>query len=1678
MLKPDEAKKQLAQFLLDDEDPFTESQDRFLPQLRKLPAKLQRIGRHLSGLEDDDDEAEQFTSYRTAGIDFDKLSKSDRTKLLKLYFGDFAGYAQLGWDWLKAQGIAGDEDNRWPFRSPGDSDLTAARRTDWLRDMINLSRYLKDGTMSPTWLAAWAPHLDVGWYDFQDPIGILCAAVIDHGTTKESKAVFDILYQSLLKEHETGGMGRHVITGMLCAGREDGWESIEKLLMAAKRQEGLRQSILQIIPDAHPTALRRMLRLIVDEKMARFSSVAQAAGEWFDMQFTSAAAGELHDLISTVAGFLDSPQSCRKALHGKDPESSYLALWAMACHDISQSTAAAKKLLKHKQPEFRYVAAKHLCLLPTDAAVHARVPALYDEDMRVAARAFQHTMYTDPTKSSARCDALEDLLLRMKSKEKLSAIVWPWTTYTLERSQVADELRDAMHPEVGRIAKHFALFDTYSRQSLVDELGELKTWSPEVRDAVLEAIGDRTPAVCKAAVKAMGKHPLKPSDSDRLEDYLTRGTAEMRNGVVQLLLTLSDDHVLASAERLLAASKHQRLGGLELLRKMVESDRSADAVVELAKLWSANRKVLKAEQSQLEVILDSKREVPSLENGLGLFDPAKCSKRVPPKKRKVKSWTATVPRLLKSLDDEIHRHRNTQVTYQSWDGDRTEPLHEVGYRFPSPVTDKPIKPQIVKLPLADAWTNWYDKRPASLRDSDGLELVRALLYHGGDDVREELQFVTKKYRDFKPLADAVGSTVRAPRLRYDDLISELLMWLICLNRPKNLARSLVDSWETMLALVPQSAHERLPSLVGSDDEDAWDEPPKDWRTLEIFDEAFRAINRFDCTLLKADSVRVWKLLHWRDEPATGARRRRPDADSLAEAWRLKAVNIHDIADSLLGPHQPDFDGDADFDTIQSLTPHRVPKGLQSFVSDQKVSQLLEDVRERLLEVEIQRGEAATLSSDAALAVQSWYGADTLLTLLRMLGRTGFKRHRDWSRKARDSRQVTFTEIVSKLYPSETDTAAAFRKSAAAAIKANEFPEERLLQLAFFAPQWIDFIEAAVGWKGFREGIYWHMAHLGHIWEINDAFSDLDHEDDADEDGDAGEDGKVPDRLTPFERLIRERTTLTTAERFEGAIDVGWFHRTHKLLGAKRFDALTGAAKFAATPQAAKKAQFVADVLLGKVNKTELVTGIRKKHLKDYVRLLGLLPLTKGKQRDADLLDRYEVLQEYRRYASKLSSMTRPEALRACDTGMQNLAATAGFPDSMRLQWAMEAESTKDLSSGALTVSSGDVSMTLELDDTATPSLTIRRGDKELRNLPAKTKKNAKFTELRERSKHIKRQSSRMRQALEQSMLRADAFSGAELMQLSDHSILWPQLSRLVLIGDDIAGYPVKRGKGLVDHSGTVEPVRKSDSLRIAHPVDLFRKKAWSKWQKECFASERLQPFKQVFRELYVITAQEKKDRVFSARYAGHQVNPRQAMTLFGRRDWSVDEYGEIFKAIPAQNLIVRVTINRGYTTPLEVEGLTIENVAFTTRDDYKPLPLKKVPPLIFSEVMRDIDLVVSVAHAGDVDPEASASTTELRAALLSETCRLLGIKNVRIAKDRAMIKGSLGEYTVHLGSGVVHKQPGGAVCLVPIHSQHRGRLFLPFADDDPRTAEVISKTLLLARDEDIDDPILLDQIRA
>ena len=84
---------------------------------------------------------------------------------------------------------------------------------------------------------------------------------------------------------------------------------------------------------------------------------------------------------------------------------------------------------------------------------------------------------------------------------------------------------------------------------------------------------------------------------------------------------------------------------------------------------------------------------------------------------------------------------------------------------------------------------------------------------------------------------------------------------------------------------------------------------------------------------------------------------------------------------------------------------------------------------------------------------------------------------------------------------------------------------------------------------------------------------------------------------------------------------------------------------------------------------------------DSVRALGLLPLDGRKEREADLLDRYQVLQEFLRGSRTFGTMRQVSEKTAVAIGLENLARTAGYPDPVRLEWAMEAQSVADLAAG-------------------------------------------------------------------------------------------------------------------------------------------------------------------------------------------------------------------------------------------------------------------------------------------------------------------------------------------------------------------------------------------------------------
>jgi len=1686
MLKPDEAAKQLETWMVKDAERAVKT------GIEKLPAKLRPIAQGVLGIKPKSEvripyygwkHKDEFTQQQMQALD--ALNKRDRRKLFDTLCGPLAASVELTWEHLKTAPYQTGWYRR-SFRAPNTPSASLEPRFEELQHLSAICIRLQDDVLSPEWLAAWCPHigsvpstvphLAYMWMrGAENATGRLFAAVIDAGG-KDADAVFEVLRQSANNEHEIGAMGRHVPRALLSASREDGWELMERMLLAAQRQEGLRQAILETVDEAHPEAFRRVLRVIVDHKLARFSAVVRAVNVWLGMQWDSASVKTINDTCEVVLEQLANAKERKASLVGDDPIQVFHALWALAFEDVEASVKAAAKAARHGSAEVRFVAAYHLGCTDFAAAQPLLISQLGDADLRVAVHALlgiinlQQAGSLDVRHEVNLFAALEQLFLRCPTKpKKLEPLVWPWTQCEIDRATVAGAMIagiDKLPPS--RLVPYIHQFDPSSRRLACDFLRSQKKWDNETRETLLKLIGDSSQSVRHSAFKAFrkSKTKLKSAEAVLLEGLLTRKSSDLRQGIVEVLLGQSDRDALASGGRLTAAGQaNQRLAGLEVIKELAEADRLRDESIAMAQEYHVSRKRLsKDEQTQLDAILAAGADKVTLDNGLGLFDRAERTPRFTPQKRKVQAVTSVTFKLLQDLDKLVHQHRKDPVKLAFWDEEREELLGALDYGFPSPDGDRPAREQLDSLPLRDIWLDWERSRPKTLRDADGCELLRACHYVAMTDGWEwehNAKWLGRSPR--RALKKLLVGDKPTPKFKYRSIVAAVLGWLFELDPPRNWIDLSHDITETVWAQIPEQDLNRLKKKRASGESNSWlqRDSSEDWRERDIY-EWLVALEHVGDRFSKSQIERHWKLWHWLDEPVDGAERSRPAFATVASAYATGVAAMADLMDQLIGPEN--F-----FSDLDTLTQPRLEREHARLLEQHpEVATKLEEIRERVLELELARGDLPTPATEVAAAINTFYGIETLVRVLTTIGKERF-RPTLWRQNS--SRTESLTDLARCCHPASTDSPDDFKRQVKAAVKTDAFSEERVLQLAFLAPQWTQFIQHYYGWDGLDEGLYWFLAHMHYVSGSDEAATAAGQQHDPE---DPETDDEYRQRLTAWERLVLERTPLSALQRSNGAIDVDWFHRTFNRLGSKRWLQLAAAARFAATPAQAKRAQHIADVLLGNVQKQELVEAIQDRKLKEQVRLLGLLPLAKGARRAKDLQDRYAVLQEYKRYAKTLSSMSKPDAMLAVDIGLQNLAQLAGYRDPLRLEWAMEAEATADLLKGPIAVSKGDVSMTLSLDERSQPQVTIRRGEKPLKSLPAAVKKEKSFAELAERNRELKRQASRVRESLEAAMCRGDEFTGAELGQICRHALLKPMLERLVLLGEGIMGYADKQGKALRRHDGSLEPVKKNETLRIAHPCDLLAAKDWDKWQRECFQTERLQPFKQVFRELYVVTGQERSDKTLSRRYAGQQVNPRQASALWGQRGWKIDD--GVFKVFHAEELMALVNFDYGITTPLEVEGLTFDDVRFVNHE-HELLNLKDVPKRIFSEVMRDLDLVVSVAHRGGVDPEASASTVEMRSTLLDETCRLLGIKNVKLKKSHATIKGQLGEYSVHLGSAVVHRLPGGSVCIVPVHAQHRGRLFLPFADDDPKTAEVISKVLLLSRDDEIQDPTILEQLR-
>ncbi|MEU1744865.1 DUF4132 domain-containing protein [Micromonospora arida] len=335
----------------------------------------------------------------------------------------------------------------------------------------------------------------------------------------------------------------------------------------------------------------------------------------------------------------------------------------------------------------------------------------------------------------------------------------------------------------------------------------------------------------------------------------------------------------------------------------------------------------------------------------------------------------------------------------------------------------------------------------------------------------------------------------------------------------------------------------------------------------------------------------------------------------------------------------------------------------------------------------------------------------------------------------------------------------------------------------------------------------------------------------------------------------------------------------------------------------------------------------------------------------------------------------------------------------------------------------------------------------------------------------------------------------------DHPLARTLARRLIWTVDGVAC--CWGGDALRTVDGTVFEPAGDATVRLWHPVD--DPAAVPAWRDFLARHTITQPFKQAHREQYLLTDAERATGTYSNRFAAHIVRQHRLIALLSRRGWSHvrhrndgASYQDPRLALPdwEMHAVLHIAGIEDQGDDLMFDTMGTDQLVFL-RGERTPVPLEEVPPVVLSEVMRDVDLFVAAAGVGndpnwfDGGPQGRyrdywsqnsfgdlTPTAQTRREVLAELIPRLAIGNRCTFTDRFLeVRGDLHTYRIHCGSGNILIAPEDRyLCIIPDSAKAKEpEMYLPF-EGDSRLGEIISKALLLAADKKIKDPVILRQL--
>ena len=1560
----------------------------------------------------------------------------------------------------------------------------------------------------------------IKWSGLQDII----AAHIDAGDI----AVKNALVQIITGENNVAFLTTDIIRAVFKSDDKDLHKLLGQLLVAARLQEGVRQAICENMDCGTIQAFRTLFEVIKENDLLRYSAVRRAVATWIGILDPDHLVRSSNKTFKLMKEVVFDKNRAHQLVDSDDAMSILVGLWGIGFYEVKEAVKVMERIVDNGTIQQKRVATYYNQAIEdrkTQQKFANKIIESPELDIELAAGILDTYMsdcenealmasgrrigyedeprpvnlklwFADRETAKKHLNILINLLNSMQHKKyQFSPYVFPWYFTTITRGNVLiricaianglmdDDLMDKLAEMLSELDGQGSSRTNGVRLLFSREL------TPRRRELLIDTLGDKETSTRKEAFKIAKEMEFAPEEYDRMCQLLRFKATDLRLNLISLIKQQNDTGLQRSLNILLTDKREDmRLAGLDILRGLInDTDSEGNIRTDVDGAVALGKKLVKeiaapTEREQIfinEIFNTNEEQAKSDEDELYTDADIIPLPKMSYKKEDyplLKISEKRLAELYTKLDNLIDEYKDYEI--KTAYGEKVL-LGNCNFLPQMKYAGTPEE----RYPLISVWKEFYEteiKTPDDLmamllaiipyRVTVGYgnaqledKVYNKFIFNLAKDVFGEavLNFDITSYKYGKAAQRAVSNAVSGGDLFHGIIRVMFEIYLdtnylhnfgkkaaqyLCCNVPedKRMADEDFHSGPSnrITYVTPLNSLIFGVAINGFADK---------WNSADQFKERFNTFLVLTDMFMKLpEGTTQWETVRVNDN------------------FRLKSVDYVTAAYYGIITEAQMFRSIFEEGTLRERLQnlfiiYRAEKwpGLKNQISkygvfeNEELNRYLCDkahtAADRIVKVECKRGDSHTKYSQAVTAIEFFYGTDHLIKLLTALGKDKFVRKDGYGLISNGSRKVNLCHLISVCNPLPEDNIETFTQ----ALKGTSINEKRLIEVAMYAPQWIDLIEEYLDFKGLKIGAYYFMAHM------NDQYN----------------------RDQRKFATIARFTPLEKEELFNGAFDIDWFNEAYSILGEKRFAMIYEAAKYTSDGSRHTRARKYADATLGKVTVIELEAEIKEKRNKDLLMSYPLVPLADK----ADMMHRYQFIQQFRKESTQFGSQRRASEGLACDMAMRNLATRAGFKDTTRLSLVMEmalAESLKSYFEWTKLDNGKDVIQArIQVTESGKPEVVVRKGEKILASVPSAFKKDPYILQLKESNKKFREQYSRTVKMFELSMEERELYSVQEITELTANPIIAPVVENLVFISDDkqLCGtVSAATGIALIDATGEVHNMDAADSIRVAHPYDLYKACNWSAWQQFFFEKQNRegskQPFRQVFRELYV-KLNEEMEQIYSRLFAGHQIQPTKTVATLKTRRWIADHESGLEKIFYKDNIAVTMYALADWFSPSDIEPPTLEYVAFSDRKTFKFIPVGEVPDIVYSEAMRDVDLAVSVAHAGSVDPQASHSTVAMRKVIVLCNIELFDLKNVTIEGTHAFIKGSLGEYTVHLGSGVVHMRGVHQLNVLPVHSQHRGKIFLPFLDEDPKTAEIISKIILFADDKKIKDPYILEQMR-